>query len=163
MLSDKSALTGYGFGDVFENGADYSPFARAYSLIYNVSETATNTLEITSTTSAACLGDSGGPITSKLPSGEEVLIAVLDSAAEIINHCGSLVNGIYSMKATLVNPYLNLISELLGAPEVVSTPSPVVKKFKITCIKGKSKKYIFGTNPKCPKGYKLIAKKQVGP
>jgi hypothetical protein len=37
----------------------------------------------------------------------------------------------------------------------VVTPKPVITKKTIVCIKGKSTKKISGTNPKCPKGYKL--------
>ena len=34
-------------------------------------------------------------------------------------------------------------------------PKPVVTKKTIVCIKGKTTKKVTGTNPKCPKGYKL--------
>ena len=37
----------------------------------------------------------------------------------------------------------------------VVTPKPVVTKKTIVCVKGKSTKKVSGTNPKCPKGYKL--------
>lgn len=157
-LPDKSVLTGYGFGDVFENGADYSPFAKSYPLTWNLEKAGTYSLDITSPSAAACLGDSGGPITFKLSSGEEVLVAVLDSAAEIFDHCGSAVNGIYSMKATSVYPYLNLVSDLLKVPSLVIAPKPAAKKYKITCLKLKTKKYVTGTNPRCPAGYKQISK-----
>ena len=32
-----------------------------------------------------------------------------------------------------------------------------VSKYSITCTKGKTTKKVFGTNPKCPKGYKVKA------
>jgi hypothetical protein len=35
------------------------------------------------------------------------------------------------------------------------TPKPVITKKSIVCIKGKTTKKVSGTNPKCPKGYKL--------
>ena len=35
------------------------------------------------------------------------------------------------------------------------TPKPVITKKTIVCIKGKTTKKVSGTNPKCPKGYKL--------
>jgi hypothetical protein len=35
------------------------------------------------------------------------------------------------------------------------TPKPVITKKTIVCIKGKTTKKVTGTNPKCPKGYKL--------
>ena len=37
-------------------------------------------------------------------------------------------------------------------------PKPVVAKKTIVCMKGKTTKKVSGTNPKCPKGYKLKAK-----
>ena len=38
---------------------------------------------------------------------------------------------------------------------LVVTPKPVATKKTIACIKGKTTKKVTGTNPKCPKGYKL--------
>jgi hypothetical protein len=35
------------------------------------------------------------------------------------------------------------------------TPKPVVTKKTIVCVKGKTTKKVSGTNPKCPKGYKV--------
>ena len=40
----------------------------------------------------------------------------------------------------------------------VITPKPVVTKKTIVCVKGKTTKKVTGTNPKCPKGYKIKAK-----
>ncbi len=37
----------------------------------------------------------------------------------------------------------------------IVTPKPVVTKKKIVCVKGKTTKTVSGTNPKCPKGYKV--------
>lgn len=37
----------------------------------------------------------------------------------------------------------------------VVTPKPVVTKKTIVCVKGKTTKKVVGTNPKCPKGYKV--------
>ena len=38
--------------------------------------------------------------------------------------------------------------------EEITLPSVINKSF-ITCIKGKTTKKVSGTNPKCPKGYKV--------
>ena len=38
---------------------------------------------------------------------------------------------------------------------IVVTPKPVVTKKTIVCVKGKTTKSANGTNPKCPKGFKL--------
>ena len=40
----------------------------------------------------------------------------------------------------------------------VVAPKPVVTKKTIVCVKGKTTKKVSGTNPKCPKGYKLKVK-----
>ena len=40
----------------------------------------------------------------------------------------------------------------------VITPKPVVTKKTIVCVKAKTTKKVTGTNPKCPKGYKIKAK-----
>jgi len=37
----------------------------------------------------------------------------------------------------------------------VITPKPVATKKTLTCVKGKTTKKVSGTNPKCPKGYKI--------
>ena len=38
---------------------------------------------------------------------------------------------------------------------IAITPKPVVTKKTIVCVKGKTTKKVSGTNPKCPKGYKV--------
>ena len=40
----------------------------------------------------------------------------------------------------------------------VATPKPVITKKTLVCVKGKTTKKVSGTNPKCPKGYKLKTK-----
>ena len=157
-LADKAQLHGYGFGDVFETDSPYSPFTRTYPVQWNSAKGSTNTVQITSANASACSGDSGGPITAKLPSGEEVLVAAMSGAAAVVNRCGTANNGIYTMRVTVVHPYLNLASEILKTSTPVATAKPTVKSYKITCVKGKVKKFVTGTKPKCPTGYKQTAK-----
>lgn len=155
-LTHQSEVMGYGFGKVFETGDHYSPYVRRYPLIWNADHDASNTLVITSKTATACVGDSGGAITAILPSGEEVLVAVMKGAASVVNGCATPVNGLYTMLATAVHPYLDLITEILATPVTTPTPtgSAAPKKTKILCVKGKSKKYVYAVKPQCPKGYK---------
>jgi hypothetical protein len=40
----------------------------------------------------------------------------------------------------------------------VIAPTPIVTKKTIVCTKGKTNKKVSGTNPKCPKGYKVKTK-----
>jgi hypothetical protein len=155
-LDHQSEVMGYGFGKVFETGDLYSAYVRRYPLMWSADHDATNTLLITSKTATACVGDSGGAITARLSSGEEVLVAVMKGAASVVDGCATPVNGVYTMMATAVHPYLNLISEILATPVTTPAPttSPAPKKIKILCTKGKIKKYIYAVKPQCPKGYK---------
>ncbi len=155
-IADKAELVGYGYGAVYETNAPFSAFARKYPVQWKSATSASNTIEITSTNSTACSGDSGGPITTKLSSGEEVLVAAMSGAAAVQNQCGTAVSGVYKMRVTTVNPYLNLVDTALKASQVA--PKTTTKKYKITCVKGKVKKYFTGTKPKCPVGYKQSAK-----
>ncbi|MGI9198145.1 MAG: trypsin-like serine protease [Candidatus Nanopelagicaceae bacterium] len=148
-IMNNAELKGYGYGDIYETNEPYSRFARWYPVNWN-STVASNTVQISSTTASACSGDSGGPITMTLPSGEEVLVAVMSGASQVVNNCGTATNGSFIMRVTTVNPYVNLIQSLLVKPKP--------KTYKITCVKGKTKKFVTGTNPKCPSGYKQTAK-----
>ena len=46
-------------------------------------------------------------------------------------------------------------SATITLSDAVLTPKPVATKKTIVCVKGKTTKKISGTNPKCPKGYKI--------
>ena len=157
-LKEKLQVQGYGYGKVYETGKPYSSFVRRYPLIWNSDHDSKNTVMLTSESTTACVGDSGGAITAILPTGEEVLIAVMKGAASVVDGCATPVNGVYSMMATVVHPYLELISKVVATPvaQPTQTASPAPKKTKILCVKGKTKKYVYGGNPKCPKGYKKI-------
>ena len=155
-------LSGHGYGAVFETSASYSSIVRKYSLDWTPSgqdSNSRNTYELVSSLSTPCRGDSGGPITATLASGEQVLLGVLSGAANVQNACGTPgPDGLYRIKVTLVHPYLNLVPEYTGVPTATQNPKPTKKIVKITCVKGKAIKTISGTNPKCPKGYSLKKK-----
>ena len=155
-------LSGHGYGAVFETSASYSSIVRKYSLDWTPSgqdSNSRNTYELVSSLSTPCRGDSGGPITATLASGEQVLLGVLSGAANVQNACGTPgSDGLYRIKVTLVHPYLNLVPEYTEVPTATQNPKPTKKIVKITCVKGKVIKTISGTNPKCPKGYSLKKK-----
>lgn len=157
-LAEGADIQGYGFGDVFETNAPYSTFTRVYPLKWKTAQNGSSTIQITSADASACAGDSGGPITSKLASGEEVLVAIMSGAAALEGRCGTQINGVHTMRITLVHPYQTLVAEALKAAEAVAIKKPVVKRYKLTCVKGTVKKYVTGTNPKCPTGYKQKSK-----
>jgi len=146
-LTKAQSLSGYGFGYVYETNASYSPYAREYSLNWQIpSISPPTTIQVYSTSATACSGDSGGPITAISETGEEILVAVMSGAAQVVNYCGSPgSDGKYIMKVTVVDTYKALIPTI--------APTPVKKITKINCYKGKIKKVVSGVNPKCPKGY----------
>lgn len=165
-ISTASKMRGYGFGAVYETGAPYSVVAREYELIWEKPlQNSLQTFELDSKDSVACSGDSGGPITTTLSTGEEILVGTLHSAAFVVNRCGTLApNGLFHMQVTLLSGHTQLIdAELkksLETPMPTPTPTPTVKPkiYKITCVKGKAKRYVSGTKPKCLVGYKQTAK-----
>lgn len=159
-LREGASLTGYGYGAVFEEFTLYSKFVRKYPILWNPNASvqgSANTFEVTSTTSTACAGDSGGPITAMIDN-EEVLLGVMASAAGVTSACGNQgADGKFRMKITLVSPYLSLVPAYTPnkAPTATPSPSPKPTKKRIVCIKGKVKKVVYAINPKCPKGYRV--------
>lgn len=161
-LTDLTPIFGHGYGAVFESSSPYSPLVRKYVLNWRITgkdPKLSNTYELTSSVATACLGDSGGPITTTTANGDLVLVAIVTSAANVESACGTPgLDGLYRMRVTLVHPYLNLVPEYTGVPEATPSPKPSKKIKKITCVKGKVTKVISGANPKCPKGYKVKKK-----
>jgi len=161
-ISDLTPLSGYGYGAVFETSEPYSPLVRKYALDWRSGgkdPKFNNTYELTSKSSSACRGDSGGPVIVTLGNGERALVAVISGAANVQNACGTLgSDGLYRMRVTLVSPYLSLVPEYTGVPLAEPAPTHTKKTVKITCIKGKVTKVISGSKPKCPKGYVLKKK-----
>lgn len=158
-LKDNEIAKGYGFGAVYETGAKYAIYPREYHIHWEVSkETPPTMIRLNSDEATACVGDSGGPITTVLPSGEEILLAVISGAARVVDDCGTVDSqGNYTMQASVVETYISLIKDVVVTPAPTpspkSTPTPTKKIIKITCYKGKIKKIVSGANPKCPKGY----------
>lgn len=160
-LSESTTVSGYGNGAVYETKATYSSFPSRYQFSWNsrkVPSESVNMLELTSPTTVACSGDSGGPITAVI-NGEEKLIAALSGTAAIVDRCGGLTaDGLFHIKVTQVNPFLSLLGTLYQ-PDVIfaapkASPSPSPKLVKITCVKGKVKKVVTAVKPKCPTGYR---------
>lgn len=154
-LKDDEIAKGYGFGAVFETGAKYAIYPREYHIHWERSKEVPPTMiRLNSDVATACVGDSGGPITTVLPSGEEILLAVMSGAARVVDDCGTVDSeGNYTMQASVVETYISLIKDVVVTPTPKPTPTPTKKIIKITCYKGKIKKVVTGTNPKCPKGY----------
>lgn len=159
-LPARSSLFGYGFGAVFEEFTLYSKIVRRYVIEWSSQVEvigSKNTYEVTSSRAVACVGDSGGPVTTVID-GREILLGVMASAAGVTQQCGNPgEDGIFRMKMTLLHPYISLLPATATASEASPTPStsPKLKTKRIVCVKGSKKRVVIGVNPKCPKGYRL--------
>jgi hypothetical protein len=101
----------------------------------------------------AATASSGGAITFASTSAENCTIS-----GSILNllKAGSCVITASQAGTSLLAPIT--ASATITLTGAVITPKPVVTKKTIVCIKGKTTKKVSGTNPKCPKGYKLKSK-----
>ena len=93
---------------------------------------------------------SGGVITYSSSTTENCSIS--GSTLNLLKSGNCVVTASQSGTSTLAPVSASATILLTGA---VVTPKPVVTKKTIVCVKGKSTKKVSGTNPKCPKGYKL--------
>lgn len=153
-LKDGAEIYGYGYGAVYETNSPYSVYPRKYRLNWKsitFGNEIPKLIELSNASSTACTGDSGGPITMKKANGEEVVIGVMSGAAGVEDACGTIgTDGLFHMRITILQPYLDLISNIYTPGEQMKWN---IKKIK--CVKGSIKKIVKGVNPKCPKGYKL--------
>jgi hypothetical protein len=93
---------------------------------------------------------SGGAVTYSTTSPDNCLIS--GSTLNLLKAGNCVVTATQSGTSTLAPVTASATITLTGT---VVTPKPVVTKKTIVCVKGKTTKKVSGTNPKCPKGYKL--------
>jgi hypothetical protein len=93
---------------------------------------------------------SGGAVTYSTTSPDNCSIS--GSTLNLLKAGNCVVTATQSGTSTLAPVTASATITLTGT---VVTPKPVVTKKTIACVKGKTTKKISGTNPKCPKGYKL--------
>jgi len=105
---------------------------------------ATNSLTLTASAS------SGGAVIFTSASTENCTIS--GSTLNLLKAGNCVVTATQSGTSTLAPVTASATITLTGA---VVTPKPVVTKKTIICVKGKTTKKVSGTNPKCPKGYKV--------
>ena len=105
---------------------------------------ATKSLTLTATAS------SGGAVTFASTSTENCTISGLTLNLLKAGNC--VVTASQVGTSTLAPVTASATITLTGT---VVIPKPVVSKKTIVCVKGKTTKKVSGTNPKCPKGYKL--------
>jgi hypothetical protein len=106
------------------------------------------------------------PTSINLESRTLALVATVSSGGGILfststpENCsitGSTLNLLKSGKCavTATQPGTSTIAPISTTTTVVITESIAPTKKTITCVKGKKAKKVSGTNPKCPKGYKV--------
>jgi hypothetical protein len=105
---------------------------------------ATKSLTLTATAS------SGGTVTYSTTSPDNCSIS--GSTLNLLKAGNCVVTATQSGTSALAPVTANATITLTGT---VVTPKPVVPKKTIVCVKGKTTKKVSGTNPKCPKGYKV--------
>jgi hypothetical protein len=105
---------------------------------------ATKSLALTATAS------SGGAVTYSTTSPDNCSIS--GSTLNLLKAGNCVVTATQSGTSTLASVTASATITLTGT---VVTPKPVVTKKTIVCVKGKTTKKVSGTNPKCPKGYKV--------
>ena len=107
-------------------------------------DVATKSLTLTATAS------SGGPVSFASTPNENCTIS--GSTLNLLKAGNCVVTATQAGTSTLAPVSASATITLTGT---VATPKPVVTKKTIVCVKGKTTKKVSGTNPKCPKGYKV--------
>jgi hypothetical protein len=105
---------------------------------------ATKSLALTATAS------SGGAVNYSTTSPDNCSIS--GSTLNLLKAGNCVVTATQSGTATLAPVTASATITLTGT---VASPKPVVTKKTIICVKGKNAKKVSGTNPKCPKGWKV--------
>ena len=98
----------------------------------------------------AATASSGGAVTYSTTTPDNCSIS--GSTLNLLKAGNCVVTATQSGTSTLAPVSASATITLTGA---VVTPKPVVTKKTIVCVKGKTTKKVSGTNPKCPKGYKV--------
>ena len=110
----------------------------------STADIATKTLTLTATAS------SGGVVSFTSSSTENCTI--FGSTLNLLKAGNCVVTATQAGTSSLAPVSASATITLTGT---VVTPKPVVTKKTIVCVKGKTTKKVSGTNPKCPKGYKV--------
>ena len=108
---------------------------------------ATKSLALTATAS------SGGVVSFASTPAENCTVS--GSTLNLLKAGNCVVTATQAGTSTLAPVSASATLTLTGT---VVTPKPVVTKKTIVCVKGKTTKKVSGTNPKCPRGYKLKVK-----
>jgi V8-like Glu-specific endopeptidase len=134
FISSRATARIYGYGSTtFEGGMSNVPMTTTMSISGRSTEVR-NSLDLTSTTSSGCPGDSGGPVIISTPT-KLYLIGIISGglSATVGPECSGKFNGSYYTLATLITEYANLAFEtaLLAADEIESNSLKVAAEAKI--------------------------------
>jgi len=113
-------------------------------------QTITFTLPSTANVSSKSLA-----LTSTASSG--AVVAYSTTSTGVCSITGSTLNLLTSGNCTVTATQAgtSTLAPASATATVMLTGAVVTNKKSITCVKGKSTKKVSGTNPKCPKGYKI--------
>jgi hypothetical protein len=94
-------------------------------------------------------------LTSTASSGS--VVAYSTTSTGVCSITGSTLNLLTGGNCTVTATQAgtSILAPASATATVILTSAVVTNKKSITCVKGKSTKKVSGTNPKCPKGYKL--------
>ena len=94
---------------------------------------------------------SGGGLISYLTNSTDIC-SITGTTLNLLKSGNCVITASQSGTSTLAPVSASATITLTGT---VVTPKPVLTKKTIVCVKGNTTKKVSGTNPKCPKGYKL--------
>jgi len=107
----------------------------------------------TKTLTLAATASSGAPVIYSTTSSDSC--SITGSTLNLLKAGNCVVTASQAGTSTLAPISTTATIMLTGA---VTAPTPIATKKTIVCTKGKTNKKVSGTNPKCPKGYKLKKK-----
>jgi hypothetical protein len=117
----------------------------------SITFTPINTAAVSSKTiPLSAVSSSGGTVTFSTLSTDNCSIS--GSTLNLLKSGNCVVTATQAGTPTLAPVSVTATIVLTGS---AITPKPIITKKTIVCIKGKTTKKVSGTNPKCPKGYKL--------
>ena len=145
LTYQSEANTSYLASDLYKVSFEVTrdPQTIAFAPVTTV-DVATKSLTLSATASG------GGAVTFTSTSTENCTIS--GSTLNLLKAGNCVISATQAGTSTLAPVSASAVIALTGT---VVTPKPVVTKKTIVCVKGKTTKKVSGTNPKCPKGYKV--------
>ena len=145
LTYQSEANTSYLASDLYKVSFEVTRDPQTISFVpVATADVATKSLTLTATAS------SGGAVSFTSSSTENC--AISGSTLNLLKPGNCVVTASQAGTSTFAPITTSVTITLTGT---VVTPKQAVSKKTIVCVKGKTTKKVSGTNPKCPKGYKL--------